>query len=257
MSFKHILKSTEKFVVDNSPSILTGIGVVGAVTTAVLAGTASYKAGVILENERWIVEKKPEVPPLDRREELALVWHLYIPAAFVGTITVISIVGANRVGSKRAAALAAAYSLSEKAFTEYRYKIVETLGKNKEQQARDELAQERFDRTPTPSAEVLMIASGKVLCYDAYTGRYFESDMETLKKAQNDTNYQIINNWSASLSDFYERIGLSTTPMSDEVGWNSEKLLEVEFSTVLSEDGRPCISINFNVVPVRNYWKVG
>lgn len=255
MNLKLLLKNVEKFVVDNSPSILTGVGVIGTVTTAVLAGTASYKAGKILENERWVVQQSPDIPPLTQREEFEMVWTLYIPSVVVGTFTIVAIVGANRIGSKRAAALAAAYSLSEKAFTEYRHKIVETLGKNKEQQARDELAQERFTRSEGKSAEVV-IATGKVLCYDAFSGRYFESDMETLKKAQNDTNYQIINDFSASLTDFYDRIGLPPNSMSNEVGWNMDKLLEVEFTTVLSEDGRPCIAIDFNVVPIRDYWKI-
>lgn len=257
MNLKLLLRSTEKFIVDNSPAILTGVGVVGTVTTAVLASTASFKAAEILEHERWLASKNPKVEELNTQEEFLLVWHLFIPTFIVGSLTVVAIVGANQISSKRAAALAAAYSLSDKAFTEYREKIVQTLGKNKEQKARDELAQERFDRTTTPSSEVMVVASGEIPCYDAYTARYFKSDMETLKKAQNDTNYQIINNWSASLSDFYERIGLPKTAVSDEVGWNSEKLLELEFSTVLSEDGRPCISINFAVVPIRDYWRIG
>ena len=80
--------------------------------------------------------------------------------------------------------------------------------------------------------------------------------METLKKAQNDTNYQVLNDVYASLGDFYSRVGLARTSISEEVGWNSNKLLELEFSTTMSEDGRPCISIGFHVDPVRNYHKV-
>jgi hypothetical protein len=61
----------------------------------------------------------------------------------------------------------------------------------------------------------------------------------------------------ASLSDFYHLIGLPSTSFSDEVGWTSDKLLELEISTVLSEDERPCLSIGFNVAPIRNYYKIG
>lgn len=257
MNLKHFIRTTEKFIFNNSPAILTGIGVIGTITTAVLTGTAAYKAGEILEEERWKKHASTNPEPLTSREEFLLVWHLFVPPVVVGSLTISSIIGANRIGSKRAAALAAAYSLSDRAFTEYREKIIETIGKNKEQKARDELAQERFDRSETPSSEVLVIGTGNVPCYDAYTGRYFESNMEALKKAQNDTNYQIIHNWSASLTDFYDKIGLPPTAVSDEVGWNSEKMLEIEYTTVLSEDGRPCISINFTVVPIRDYWKLG
>jgi len=66
----------------------------------------------------------------------------------------------------------------------------------------------------------------------------------------------VLNDFYASLSDFYDLIGLPTTSFSDEVGWNSDRLLELQFSTVLSDDGRPCISIDFRTVPIRDYYKV-
>ena len=81
--------------------------------------------------------------------------------------------------------------------------------------------------------------------------------MEELKKAQNDINYQIINGWYASLTDFYDLLGLPSISQSDDLGWNAEKLVELQFGTVLSDDGRPCIAIEFLHMPLYNYYRNG
>jgi hypothetical protein len=69
-------------------------------------------------------------------------------------------------------------------------------------------------------------------------------------------NYQILNHFYASLSDFYGKVGLPSTSFSDEVGWNSDEILDLDISTTLSDDNRPCLSIDFKVVPVRDYFRV-
>lgn len=256
MTITEILKRTEKLVADNSPTILTAIGVTGALTTAYLTGKATFKAAKLLDEQETILMSYEKKPPMTNRDKIDLVWKLYIPAAGVATITVFSIVGANRIGTRRAAAMAAAYSLSEKAWGEYKEKVVEKLGVQKEQQARDELAQERVDRNPVSSREVIITGGGEVLFYDDISGRYFKSTVETLRKAQNDLNESILGNMSgaASLYDFYELIGLPTTPFSTEVGWNTDNLLELNLTgTTISEDGQPCIALSYAYFPVRDY----
>jgi hypothetical protein len=234
MKLSHILKRSEKFIVDNSSTILTAVGVTGTITTAYLTGKATYRVARIVNHP------ESREPNPDARLFIKAFWKEYIPAVGVGTVTIVAIVGANRVGTRRAAAVAAAYSLSERAFDEYKTKVVEKMGENKEREVRDELAQDRVKRTE--GSEVVILSDGEVLCFDQFSGRYFRSDMESLKKAMNDTNYQILNHVYASFSD--------------EIGWNSDEQLELEFSTTLSEDGRPCIAIDFKVAPVRDYFRV-
>jgi hypothetical protein len=77
--------------------------------------------------------------------------------------------------------------------------------------------------------------------------------METIRKAVNEINYKINNYYSASLSDFYEMIGLPKTQISDEFGWNTDELLDVEYGSTVLQDGRPAISISYNKVPIRGY----
>lgn len=259
MSIYDLAKNIEKFTVANSPAILTGVAVTGTITAAVLTGKASYKAAqLIAEAEAPRLEQSTltgEDWELEASEKVQLVWTLYVPAVSVCVTTIVAMIAANQIGSKRTAAMAAAYTISEKAYGEYREKIVEKLGVNKEQTARDEIAQERVDSYPVSEQQVVMLNEREVLCYDQYSGRYFNSDMETIKKAQNDLNYLILRETYANLNDFYDRIGLDTLPVGDDVGWSSNKQMELIFSTVMSRDQRPCIAIDFTVTPVKDYYR--
>jgi len=246
MSFAHLLRKSEKLLADNSPLILTAIGVTGTITTAYFAGKASFKAAEVLEFELSAQE------PRTFRTDMEKVWKLYIPAVISGTGTIACIIMANRIGTRRAAAMASAYAISERAFTEYKEKVVEQLGEKREQKIRDEIQQERIDR------EHLVVGpkpSGKVWCKDAWSGRVWPCTMETIKKAQNDTNHEVLNYGYASLTDFYQRVGLEGTKESDNVGWNSDKLLEVFFTTGLSDDQEPVLIMDFAVAPIRNFFR--
>lgn len=253
-------KQVEKFLQDNSPAVLTAIGVTGTVSTAYLTGAASFKASNLLRSEQGKNEvmthegRQPYI--LDNREKFQLVWKEYIPAAGVGILTITCIITANRIGTRRAAAMAAAYGLSEKAFVEYKEKVVDKIGENKERAIRDEIAQDQVNRTP-PTGEQVIVGDGKVLCFDSFSGRYFRSTVEDVKKAMNDTNYEMIHNMYTSLNDFYSRLGLEPVEMGEELGWNSDHLMEVLFSTTLADDNTPCIVTKFHVEPIRRYYKSG
>ena len=257
MTFISLAKKIEKLVVDNSPAILTTIGVTGSLTMAYFAGTASYKAAEILLAEQRTLNNKAQAGEpehiLEPKEKFLLVWKLYIPAAGTGILTITSIVGANRIGARRAAAMAAAFSLSEKAIAEYKDKVVEKIGDVKEKKIRDEIAQDRVDKHPVSSRGVILTGNGEVLCYEAYTDRYFKSSMEALKSAQNELNFEILNNHYASLTDFYRLVGLPPTSCSSDFGWNHDKIMDLVITTCMSDDDQPCISIDYDIVPIREY----
>ena len=248
-----LAKRFEKLVTDNSPSILTAIGVTGALTTAYLTGKATLKAANLIQYGEYGSIGNTKHRDFNTKDKAKLCWKFYIPAAVSATLTVAAIISANRIGSRRAAALAVAYSVSERAFEEYRNKVVQRLGDKKEQSLRDEIATERINRNPVDNKMVIITGRGEVLCYEEFTGRYFNSDMEALRKAQNDINEQVINDSYAALSDLYTLLGLPQTTNSDEVGWNLDRLLKLTYSYVGAEDGTPCISVGFSVFPVRFY----
>lgn len=235
---------------ENSSTLLTAGGVVGTVATAVLAGKASFKAAQIIDDEKLKVEEGDD-ETLTKTHRFLLVWPLYIPATLTGGVTIGAIIMANRMSAQKAAALAAAYGLTQKQFEEYRDKAAEKLGVSKAQKVDDELAQDRV--TNTPGANQIVVVEGEVLCFDQPTGRYFRSTMDTINKAVNATNAEIIHHDFASASHFYEELGLPATTWTDDVGWNTDQLLELKISTVMSEDDRPCIAIDFATLPKSEY----
>ena len=250
MKLHAIVKQTEHILRNNSPAILTALGVSGTITTAYLTGRATVKATRIVDSFEsaggTAGDRKQRI-----KERTTLVWKLYIPPAASCALTVGCIFGALQFGNRRTAALTAAYTLSEKAFTEYQEKVVEKIGDVQERNLRDEIAQDRANSRPV-SREVVIAGPGNVLCLELYTGRYFNSDKETLMQAVNELNRKSIANMGACLSDWYSLVGLPYTSLSDDVGWTQDKLMELRFTAVFADDGRPCLAFEYNYIqPVR------
>lgn len=262
MSISAMASQVTKFASDNSPIILTSVGVVGAVTTAVLAATGGFKASLYLDEVRRErleaqLQTATRVDLPDFKEKAKLTWMYYAPAAGTTVLTCGAIIAAHQIGMRRTAAVAAAFTLSERAMAEYRDKVVEHFGEKKEQKVRDSIVQDRVTQSPVPSSLVVVNGS-KALCFDYWSARYFTSSMEDLKHAQNALNHTILSKSfdnTASLTDFYNLIGLEPTQNSDDLGWNVDKLLELEFTSCLSPDQEPAIAIKFRVEPMRDYFR--
>jgi hypothetical protein len=241
-----------KIAGDNQSTILTGMGVTGVVTTVIFTTRATFKAAEIIEREE---RKRPSdtQAELTTKEKVKLIWPLYIPPASVAVTTIAAIVMANHEASKKIAALTVASGISERALQEYKDKVIEKLGDKKAVDIRDSIAQDRVNKTPLNTREIIIAGTGEVLCFDITTGRYFQSSVEEIRRAENKINFQIINHMYASLSSFYDEIGLPPTPYADTVGWNGNELFEVTLSTVLSPDNRPCVAIDFVRAPFAEY----
>lgn len=228
------IRQVERSTRENSPVILTALGVSGTLATAYLASKASYEIGCTDGDDQQISSK----------EHWRKSWKLYIPAALSGALTIGCIIASLKIGSKRAAAAYSLLTVSEQAFVEYKEKVVEQLGEKKEQKLRDEIAQNRLDNV---SGNLVIAGSGHVVCFEQHTGRKFMCDIETLRQAQNTINAKCIREMEATLSDFYHMVGLPDTTYSSAHGWTSDKMLELGFSGVLS-DGQPCIAFEYNYV---------
>ena len=229
----------------NSPVILSVAAGIGTITTAFLVGKASFEAAEIIAKHEE--ENAPSINLNERlKDRTRLVWKLYIPSAIAVTSTVVCIVGTNRMGAKKIAAVNAVLAVTERAYSDYRDKVVEELGPRKDQSIRDKVVSDRIANTPSPSQDVLVTGPGNILCCELFTMRYFASDMEKLRRAQNDLNARLLKHDYATFDDFYYIIGLSPTTTSGNLGWTSDKLMELVFSTALSDDGRPCITFEYN-----------
>ncbi len=259
-SVSELARLAQKFTIDNSPLILTGIGAAGVVTTAVLGVKAGFKARDLIDAAEFhqnlhgdrIMGSRTK---LSNKERAKLTWMCYIPPATSAVLTCGAIVGASAIGTKRMAALAAAYSLSEKAFDEYRDAVVEKLGPKKEGDIRDDTAQNRMNKSPLGDREIIIMGD-EFICQDGLSGRYFKNSHEGIKFAINKINHQINTQNYASLADFYNEIGLSATQESHEVGWNIDKLLDVHITTCLTDKGEPALALEYRVVPIRGFSRV-
>lgn len=244
-------KSIQTTIVKNSPKIMTGIGISGMITTTVLAVKATPKALRLIENEEFELSNElNENVQLKPFEAIKIAWKCYIPAAITGVMSIACLIGASSISFKRNVALATAYKLSETALSEYKDAVIETVGEKKDQAIKDKIAEKKIKNNPVSSNEVIVTKKGDTLCYDGAFGRYFKSDMDTIKRAINVINRNIITDMYASLNDFYDLIGLSPIDIGYDLGWNlDDGELDIQFSSQLAEDGTPCLVIGYSVSP--------
>lgn len=252
MNLARMASKVSKFAVDNSPSILTTIGVVGTVTTAYLAGKASFEAANII-NLKEGIEGTPEDPKEQIKQRVQLVWKLYIPAATMGTATIACIIGANRIGTRRAAGMAAAYTIAEKTLGEYKNKVVEKFGERKEEQVRTEIMQDRVNDSFYEIGDEVYGAEAGELCYDKFCKRYFRSTVEGIRSIQNDFNHSLLHDGYMSLAEFYRMLDIPAPSYTEHIGWNADRLLDVKISSVLTPTSKPCIAIEFREDPISDY----
>lgn len=247
----------------HSPEILTGIGIAGMITTTVIAVKSTPKALSLMDKElkrqnqeladeaerngEVVSAEMVKLKPID---VLRVTWKCYIPTVTIGAASIACLIGASSVHNKRNAVLATAYKLSETAFSEYKEKVIETIGEKKEEVIRDKVHKERMEKDPVSKNEVFITDSGETLCYDYNTGRYFKSDIEKIRRAINTLNKKMLLDGYVSLNEFYEEIGIARTSTGDRLGWNTDSdLLDLNFSSQLTEDGKPCLVIDFKVAP--------
>lgn len=253
MTAKTILKAAEKFVTNNSPGILTGLGVTGSVTAVCLTGRAAYLVGMDASTQyhEALVEGEP-LPEhlLEPKHIVKTYWKSFIPGASVAAVTVAAIIMANQIGARRAAAITAAFKLSEQLSEEYKERVVKTLGLKKEEEMRAAAIAEKVEANPPSS--MIVVAGSDVLMLDEMSGRYFTGQVENVRKAVNQINFDVNNNFHASLTEFYNMIGLEPTQFSDELGWNTDELLDVQFTPAIYKD-KPIIALNYNKNAIRGF----
>ena len=242
-------KSLGDAISKNSPTILTGIAVAGLVGTVIFTVKATPKALFLVEQRKEELNL-PDDEPMKPLEYVKTAWRCYIPTAAIGCATIACIIGSNSINSKRTNALATAYGLTQAAFREYKSKVVETIGERKEKGIRDAIAQDKLDKDPVSNKEILIIDKGSTLCYDAHSGRYFKSDIDRIKKAENALNKQLLYDMYISLNEFYYEIGLGSTKVGNDLGWHIDNgFIELYFSSHLADDSTPCLAINYSLAP--------
>lgn len=260
INFSKLLKDTQAVLSKHSPEILTGIGIAGMITTTILAVKATPEALELLERAKNKKMETPEdEPKLTAVETVKAAWKPYVPAAIVGVTSTACLIGGTRVSLRRNAALATAYQLSTTALTEYKEKVVETIGERKERAIHDELAKDKVEKIPIQQSEVIFTGKGESMCLDDLSGRYFKSDRNRIDRAVNKLNQRMTSGMEMyiSLNEFYDAIDIPRIPMGDELGWRVDKgLIEIHYGAVLTTDNEPCMVIAHLVPPEYGFNKI-
>lgn len=250
-SLATLIKGAQAWTVRHSPELLTGTGIAGMALTVVLAVRATPKAVALIEEEKT----KQNVEKLTPLDTVKACWKCYIPTAITGATSMVCLIGANSVSMRRHAALATAYKLSEAAFTEYKETVTETVGEKKEDAIQDKVNQKQLEKIPASRNEVYITGKGNTLCLDPLSQRYFRSDIDRIRKAENSLNQYMLHSicGSVSLSEFYDELGLSRTDLSDQIGWNTSKLIKLHVTPGLTDDDEPCLVIGHDNLPTYDF----
>lgn len=249
--FKATLGRIGDTLVRHSPAILTGLGCAGVISTTALGCHATIKAKSVLEKYECIVTQHgPEYKKASAKERFLLTWKLYVPTVISGAASIACIIGANSVNSKRQAALASLYALSETALKDYKEEVVAHLKPKQLDAVQEGLVNKKLEDHPVIDNEVILTERGNQLCYDTMSSRYFRSDIETIRRIQNDINEDCIKSDWMTLNDFYFSLGLQGVKYGDEWGWSAaDQLLDITFTSSIASNGEACIVVDYDVLP--------
>lgn len=152
----------------HSPEILVVSGIVGTVAGTVMACKATTKLDAILEESKEKIDaiheagENPEVLPKDvlyteedYRKDLTITYvqtglkvaKLYAPAVAVGVLSIASILAGHNMLRKRNVALAAAYSVVDKSFKDYRGRVVDRFGEDLDRELRYNIKSKEVEET--------------------------------------------------------------------------------------------------------------
>lgn len=214
----NLLQSTKGFCKKNATTILSSVGAVGVVATAVLAVKATPKA---LQNLEIAKEEKGE--ELTNFEKVIVAGPTYIPAVLVGVSTIACIFGADRMNKRKQAALMSAYTMLNSAYSEYKNKVNELYGDDANRTIQQAIANDKYEEQEQP-------ADGKQLFYDEYSQTFFRAKPETILRAQYEINKEVQVNFYATLNEYFDIVGLPKTDYGDELGWSSAQLYDYYWS---------------------------
>lgn len=212
-SLKKVTKSLDKHL----PAILTGLGAVGTVTGAVLAAKAGIESAPIIEERRKVHADEKMTKTQAAIDTVKHVGKYYIPSAVIVSASVVSIIGAHKINSRRIAALSTALIASREQFKDYKDKAKEILGEKKESKiATEAMAQNVEQQLTYLPWDKLIEGEGPVVYCDLNTGKLWKSDPMKMTNYINEFNKQVNSNpfdEPCTIREWYELFeGVSNIP---------------------------------------------
>lgn len=204
----NLVQKSQLFLKRNSATILTCAGGVGVVATAALAVKATPKALQLIEQAK--TEKGDELTKL---EIVKVAAPVYIPSALTGVATLACIFGANALNKHQQAALISAYGLLDSSYKEYRGKMRELYGEDADERVKEEIVKDKKEDAPE-------VEDGKLLFFDEFSGRYFNSTLAEVQYAEYRLNRELRMRGYAYLNEFYEYLDIAPVDPGYVLGWS-------------------------------------
>lgn len=234
----------------HSPAMLSVIGGVGVVATAVLASQETLRVKEVVEPHvenlelisATLEDETKQYSDQDALHDRTVIYarlgrdlmKLYAPALIVGVLTVASIAASHRISAKRIAGLTAAYGALDQSYRRYRGRVEQALGEEgmKEldtkirEQAKKDIAERR-----KPDADISEIgdsifdlagASQYAVLYDenAATWNKNRNLSTSILRAQESYANDLLNcRGYVMLNEVYAGLGLPQTSAGAVVGW--------------------------------------
>ena len=240
-----------------SPEILVGAGIVGVVASAVMACKATTKVETLLSEtkdtinkvhvmtEKAMADETIDYTAEDSKKDLAIIYtkagvefaKLYGPAVVLGTVSIASILAGHNILRKRNVALAAAYTVIDKSFKEYRGRVIERFGKELDHELRYNIqakeVEELVVNEETGETEVVkktvQMADPSAAAFSEYAVFFtdgcngWEKDPELSKmfllRQQEYANQRLQKKGHVFLNEVYDLLGINRTKAGQHVGW--------------------------------------
>ena len=236
----------------HSPEILAVAGIVGIVASGVMACKASTKlSGVIEETKEQLdqvhdyVEKNgfsDKYTEEDSKKDTAIIYtqtavklvKLYGPAVILGTLSITAMLTSNKILRKRNIALAAAYTTVDKAFKDYRGRVIERFGEELDRELKYNLKSKEIEEIVTDEngEETSVKKTVKAMNPNDISqyARFFDESCSSwnksqfhnqmfLKQQQNYANDLLKAQGYLFLNDVYKMLGMDVAPYGQVVGW--------------------------------------
>lgn len=239
----------------HSPEILVVSGVIGIVTSAVMACRATTKLDEVLDESKGQIEKvhdymeNPDKIPEgkeyteeDGKRDLTIIYgksavkvaKLYGPSIALGAVSIAAILGGHNILQKRNVALAAAYATVDKGFKEYRGRVIEKFGKEIDKELRYNIKEKEIEEVEVASdgTEVVTKKNAAVANPDETSiyARFFddgctgwtkdpEYNLMFLKDQQRYANDLLKSRGHIFLNEIYDMLGIPRTKAGACVGW--------------------------------------
>ena len=187
---------------------------------------------------------------MDNWDKVDLVWREFIPAAGIAAMTVSAIIGANHISTKQGRRRSLRHIPSPNgASSTTRRPLSTRSARRRKGRSATKLPSNRLRNTGHQDTD--RHGEGRTPLLRCALGTGVRGDIDLIKRAVNDVNFQLLNGGSGecSLTEFWNMIGLPGTHGSGDIGWTTDKKLEVHYTSELTAEDIPCLVITFDTLP--------